>query len=112
MTIKELMELTGAQLAVENADMEKEVTGGIACDLLSHVMGNGKSGMAWITVQTHVNAVAVAALHDLACVIAPDGIRWDEKSVSKAAEEGVILLTSERSAYALCGILYAGGVGR
>ena len=31
---------------------------------LSHVMGRGQADMAWITVQTHMNVIAVAALMD------------------------------------------------
>ena len=41
-------------------------------------MARGKPGMAWVTVQTHLNVVAVASLHEMACIILPEDIRMDE----------------------------------
>lgn len=113
MTIKEMMEITGARLSTagEKANLDREIKNGMTCDLLSHVMGKGEADMAWVTVQTHMNAVAVAALLDMACVIAPEGMDWDEKTRGKAEEEEVILLSCDKTAYAICGLLYSNGVG-
>ena len=47
----------------------KEVTGGYIGDLLSWVMGRCKEGDAWITVMGNRNAVAVALLRDVSCII-------------------------------------------
>ncbi len=110
MTVQELMNLTQSRLLTEGLDTAREVKNGYVCDLLSWVMAKGQAGMAWVTVQTHMNVVAVASLHEMACVILPDGIVMDEGPLSKAAEEGVIVLTSPLSAYALCGLMYAGGL--
>lgn len=61
---------------------------GYTCDLLSWVMAHGKQGMAWITVQTHMNVIAVASLMEMAAVIIPEGIQMEEPSLEKAREEG------------------------
>ena len=110
MTIKELKELTGAQLLTADVDLETEVESGYSCDLLSWVMAHGKPGMAWITVQTHMNVVAVATLHDMACVIVPEGAAVPEEVWKKAGEEGIAMLTSEKGAYELSGLLYGAGL--
>ncbi len=48
-------------------------TGGYASDLLSCVMAGAKHQALWITLQCHVNIVAVAALLELAAVIITEG---------------------------------------
>ncbi len=68
MDIQGFVALTGAKLLTENADTAREILSGYSCDLLSWVMAHGKAGMAWITVQTHMNVVAVATLMDMAAI--------------------------------------------
>ncbi|MDO4739949.1 MAG: AraC family transcriptional regulator [Eubacteriales bacterium] len=110
MNIKELMELTGAELLTKNVDLTAEVESGYSCDLLSWVMAHGKPGMAWITVQTHMNVVAVATLHDMACVIVPEGANVPDEVYTKAEEEGIAMFSSPKSAFELSGLLYGAGL--
>ena len=110
MTIAKLAELIGAEIVTKDVDLEREVTCGYACDLLSWVMARGKEGMAWITVQAHMNVIAVAVLADMSCIIAPEGVKFDADVAEKAAEEGIALLTCEKSAYTLAGIMSANGI--
>ena len=42
--------------------LDVEVRGGYASDLLSDVIANAEEGYVWVTLQTHVNIVAVAAM--------------------------------------------------
>ena len=94
-----------------NLEETAEITDGYICDLLSWVMARGTEGMAWITVQTHLNVLAVACLHDFACVVIPENIQVPEETVKKAQEEGIPLYSSPKTAYALGGILHELGVG-
>lgn len=110
MTIQSFIDLTGAKLLTVGVDTAREISCGYTCDLLSWVMAHGAAGMCWVTVQTHLNVVAVATLMDMAAVVAPEGIAFEENVIEKAAEEGVALLQSDKTAYQLCGLLYAAGV--
>ncbi|MGI6668584.1 MAG: AraC family transcriptional regulator [Acetivibrionales bacterium] len=56
------------------AGTDNEIKGMYCCDLLSWVMSHAAKGSAWITVHTHLNIVAVAALLELSCIIIPEGI--------------------------------------
>ena len=89
---------------------ERGITCGYVCDLLSWVMARGQPGMAWVTVQTHLNVIAVASLHEMACVILPDGIVMEEAVLDKARAEGIAVITSPLSAYRICGLLSAAGL--
>ncbi|MBC8537504.1 AraC family transcriptional regulator [Christensenellaceae bacterium NSJ-63] len=94
-----------------NLEETAEITDGYICDLLSWVMARGTEGMAWITVQTHLNVLAVACLHDFSCVVIPENIQVPEETVKKAQEEGIPLYSSPKTAYVLGGILHELGVG-
>lgn len=102
----ELQQLTSLNLG------GRPVTDGCVCDLLSWVMAQGEAGMAWITVQTHLNVVAVACLHDFACIIIPEGIEVPQTTVDRANAEDLPLLSSPQTSYALCCGLCSLGVGR
>ena len=110
MTIQDIIDLTGAKLLTPDVDLSTPVTCGYAGDLLSLVMAAGQPGMAWITVQTHMNVIAVAVLMEMSCVIVPEGIHMEEASIAKAAEEGVVVLESPLTAYELCGLMNEAGL--
>jgi len=108
MLVSELAGLLNASKA--NAVPDREVTCAYTCDLLSWVMARGRAGCAWVTVQTHLNVVAVASLNDMACVIHPEGIAPEAASLEKAAGEGIAVLVTEKSAYEVCALLYGAGI--
>ena len=110
MNVQELAKLIDAKDMIPEADKNTEVTCGYTCDLLSWVMAHGCEGMAWVTVQTHMNVVAVAALAEMACVILPENIDMPREILSKAEEEGLCVLKSPLSAYAICGRMAAQGI--
>lgn len=110
MTVQELIALTGAKDMTPDAPKDREVTCGYTCDLLSWVMAHGKAGMAWITVQTHMNVIAVASLMEMAAVIIPEGIEMEEPSLQKARDEEINVLSTKLTAYEICARLAAAGL--
>jgi len=110
MTVAELSNLIQARCLTPGLDASREVTCGYACDLLSWVMSHGEEGMAWVTVQTHMNVVAVAVLAEMACVILPESIDMEEESLNKAISEDMIVLSSPLTSYEICGRLNAAGI--
>ncbi|MEA5003620.1 MAG: AraC family transcriptional regulator [Christensenella sp.] len=112
MTNAQLAKELGLKLLTEGINESAEVTDGCVCDLLSWVMARGEAGMAWITVQTHLNVVAVACLHDFACVIVPEGIEVPQPTIDKAKEEGIVIYSSAQTSYALCCGLCKLGIGQ
>ncbi len=109
MQITELAQLIDAKVLI-CPDTPREIAFAYTCDLLSWVMAKGKPGLAWVTVQTHMNVIAIASLHDIACIICPEGIQMEAPCVEKAGQEGIAVLSSEKTAYEICGLLYKAGV--
>ena len=110
MKVQALMAALSAQNVVEGANLDAEVSCGYSCDLLSWVLGHGKPGMAWITVQSHMNVIAVAVLLEMACVILPEGVELEEASLKKAQEEDLPVLRSNQTAFALSAMMVAAGI--
>lgn len=105
MTIRELIDVTGAVDLTPDTEKDTVVSCGYTCDLLSWVMAHGQAGMAWITVQTHMNVIAVASLMEMSAVIIPEGIEMEPASLEKAKEEGVTVLSSGKTAFELCALM-------
>jgi serine kinase of HPr protein (carbohydrate metabolism regulator) len=85
---------------------DREITGAYVSDLLSDVMGNAKEGSIWITLQNHMNVIAVASLKELACIILVKGIKPIPEIVEKASEEGIPILGSTLNTFELSGRIY------
>ncbi len=89
---------------------ETDVRQGYVSDLLSDVIANAPSGGVLVTVQVHLNVIAVAVHAELAAVIFAAGRLPDESVRTKAREEGVALYAASQSAFEIVGRLYQAGV--
>ncbi|PWH14349.1 MAG: serine kinase [Anaerolineae bacterium] len=85
-------------------------TGGYASDLLSCVIAGAKPGNLWLTIQAHVNIIAVASLNELAAVIITENASPDPSVIEKANEQGVTLLVAGETTYQLAGKLWEMGI--
>lgn len=83
---------------------------GYTSDLLSCVMAGAKQRAIWVTLQAHVNIVAVAALLDLAAVIITEDAMPDPPTVEKANQEGVVLLATPKPNFFVAGKLWEMGL--
>lgn len=110
MKISELAELLHATCVCEGEAPDTEITCGYACDLLSWVLAHGRKGMAWTTVQTHINVVAVAVLMEMACIILSEGNQLEPDSLRKAQEEGLAVLATDKTAFEICGLMMGAGI--
>lgn len=97
--ICEIVEKLNLKVLSGQQNLQNIVDGIYCCDLLSHVMSNVKQGNAWITVQTNINIVAVTTLTEAACIIIPEEITVEENTIKKADLEGVVILSSNKTAY-------------
>ena len=110
MIVRDLTELLEAKDRTPETDKNAEVSCGYTCDLLSWVMAHGAEGMAWVTVQTHMNVIAVASLMEMAAVIIPEDIQMEGPSLEKAKDEEITVLETSLTAYEICARLAAAGL--
>jgi predicted transcriptional regulator len=79
--------------------LDRDVTGGYACDLLSYVMARAREGNLWITVQGHPNIVAVASLVGLSGVVVTEGAKVDPATIEKANQESIPIMTTSHTTF-------------
>lgn len=101
MTVHELAQKLGCTVIEGGDSLRREVTGGYCGDLLSWVMGRAGGGSAWITVMGNVNAVAVASLADVSCILLAEGAALDAEAAVRAKQNDVAVLASGRDAYTI-----------
>jgi len=89
-----------------NSCLNNQVTGAYVSDLLSDVMANSKDGNIWITLQMHMNIVAVAGLNNLAGIIVVGGRQPAQEILKKAETEKVAIMTTPLTTFEIAGRLY------
>ncbi len=112
MTLKELARQLGLKnLTPELADrLDAEVRGGYASDLLSDVLAHAPAGGVLVTVQVHLNVVAVAVHASLAGVVFAMGREPEPTVLRRAVAEGVPLFTTAETTFDLSGRMHAAGL--
>ncbi len=89
MTAKELAATCGWTLLAGGEGEENQADGCYIGDLLSWVMARAQSGNVWITVMGNVNAIAVATLTDVCCIVLTENATLDADAAQKAEMQGI-----------------------
>ena len=89
---------------------DAEIDRGYASDLLSDVLAHAPEGGLLVTLQVHLNVIAVASHAELAAVVFAGGRKPEEDVLAKAAAEGISLYSAPADTFDVVGRLYALGV--
>ncbi len=111
MNLQQIIEKLDLTVLTESRDFSAITpTGGYTSDLLSCVMAGAKNDYLWMTLQAHLNIVAVAALLDVAAVVITEDAQPDQATIDKANQQGVVLLSTPLSNYEIDGKLWEMGI--
>lgn len=111
MTLAETADrIEGTVLAASPEAARREVLGGYAGDLLSDVMANSREGDVWVTIQKHVNVVAVAQLQGLAGIVLVNGRQAEPDMLKRAEEEHIPVISTPLQTFEVAGILHGLGI--
>ena len=112
MTVRDLV--AALQLRLLTPQLERQldtvVTAGHTSDLLSDILAFAPEGGVAVTIQAHLNVVAVALHARLAAVVLAAGRAPEPDVIARAEEEGVVLLGTDASAFDVTGRLYGLGL--
>ena len=95
---------TGAERLGEN------VVRGYVSDLMSDVIANANKGDLWVTLQVHINIVAVASMKELSGIILINGRQPTPDTLKKAQIENIPVFVSRLPAFEIVGRLYQLGI--
>ncbi|MFZ3386516.1 MAG: hypothetical protein WA120_05010 [Candidatus Hydromicrobium sp.] len=106
MKLNQIVEELGLEVKSKIFDLDKEVSGGYASDLLSDVIANAKKDNIWITLQIHPNIVGVATLKELTGIIIVNAREPEAETLKKAEQENIPIMVTELPAFEIIGKLY------
>ena len=98
MTIEEVAEKVGGKIAVAKPGAEANFA--YASDLLSDVMGHCGDESVLITIQNHLNTIAVCTLAGIEIIVICHDRPVPDDMSAAAAREGVAIVTTPLSQYA------------
>ena len=98
MTLKDVAERTGGTVAVDVP--ETEASSAYVGDLLSDVMGHAGDGSVLITVQNHLNTIAVCTLAGIGIIVICHSRPVPPDMAEAAKREGVAIVVTPLSQYA------------
>jgi hypothetical protein len=110
MKLADLVNEMGLQVRSARDNLDGEIAGGYASDLLSDVLGHGNAGDIWVTLQVHQNIVAVASIKGIAGIVLVGGREPQDDTLEKAEAEKIPILVSDLPAFELVGRLYSLGI--
>ena len=110
MKLEEIITKLGLEKITNFNEGERNISGAYTSDLLSDVIANSKKDNVWITLQTHLNIVAVAVLKELSAIIIIMDKEIDKDTLEKAREEKINILKTSMTAYQASGKLYELGI--
>ena len=110
MTIREAAIALGAEILHDDFE-DAELSGAYTSDLLSDVIahanaGDKAGGMALITIQAHLNTLAVASMLNIPAIIICNSRPVPEDMLLAARAERIALLQSGENQFTLSGKLY------
>jgi hypothetical protein len=111
MNLQQIIDQLKLTVLTEKKDFSSiEPTSGYTSDLLSCVMAGASHGSIWVTLQAHNNIVAVAALLETSAVIITEGAIPDASTISRANQEGIVLLSTPQQSFPIVGKLWEMGL--
>jgi hypothetical protein len=104
MTLQHVVEQLHLTVRAGADRLDRTVTGGYAGDLMSDVIAHSTAGDLWITMQVHVNIVAV--VKELSAILLVQGREPDPETLVRATEQHVTILIGTLPAFSASGELY------
>ncbi len=112
MKLTKVQELLGAKIHAGAELAEQiEVKDAFGSDLMSDVLAFVQEQGMLLTGLRNSQVVRTAEMMDMQVVVFVRGKEPDEEMISVAEERGIVLMSTEMTMFASCGILYHNGLG-
>lgn len=106
MTVNELISKTNLNILTDTGNLDREIKTCYIGDLLSWVMGRAPEDSAWLTIMGNINAIAVASLADVSCIVLTENANLDNDARQKAIDNEITILQTEKNSYVLATEIY------
>jgi predicted transcriptional regulator len=110
MTLREIQNILNAEVLYGEQLLDREVTTGFACDLISDMLAFASSNSLLITTLTNPHVIHTAEVMDAVGVVFVGGKKPDLSVIQQGNGSRVPLLTTELLIFKCCGLLYQNGL--
>ena len=110
MTLNELVKLIYGRVLTGNVDLNIEVEGACAADLMSDVLASIQPNAVLLTGLCNPQVVRTAQMADVAAIIFVRGKVPTQDIIDLANDEQIPLITAPYGMFELCGRLYRAGL--
>lgn len=110
MKISELQKLLDAKVLACEECMNKDVYSAFGCDLMSDVLACVTDQAVLLTGLVNPQVIRTALMMDMVCIIFVRSKSPNEEMIELARENGIVMMSTEKTLYNACGILYSNGL--
>jgi hypothetical protein len=110
MNLKDIVAQLDLQIRSGAEFVDREVKGGYVSDMLSDVLQNASEGDLLVTLQIHLNVIAIASMKEIAAILIVNDRQPDQDTLDKAIAERIPVLGTPMNAYQAVGKLYELGL--
>ena len=112
MTLKRVIEILEAEIALNAGDMETEILFVCSSDLMSDLLHfSSRPRSLLITGLNNTQVIRTAEIADIKAVVFVLDKRPDREAVEMARQKGITLIVTRLSRFTACGRLYTEGLG-
>ncbi len=110
MKIREIQTLLSAKSYSEDKLLFSEVLSACGSDMMSDVLAFVKDQGVLLTGLNNPQVIRTADMMDMKCVVYVRGKEPDEVAIELAKEKGICILSTKKTMFSACGILYNHGL--
>ena len=112
MKIRQIAALLGAEVLTGEGLLEEEALSACGSDMMSDVLAYVKDQSVLLTGLVNQQVVRTAMMMDMRCVVFVRSKRPTAEMLALAAENGIVVMSTQLRMYEACGRLYHNGLGR
>ena len=110
MKIAKLQELLNANVLCGEENLDKEVYSAFGCDLMSDVLAYVTDQAVLLTGLLNPQVIRTALMMDMLCIVFVRSKAPNEEMIDLAKENGIVMMSTNKTLYNACGILYSNGL--
>lgn len=110
MKINTIQELLDAKVLCCEENLGKHVYSACGCDLMSDVLAYVKDQAVLLTGLVNAQVIRTAVMMDMVCIVFVRSKNPTEEMLSLARESGIVVMSTDKTLYTSCGLLYSNGL--
>ncbi len=110
MKIARLQELLDAKVLCCEENLGKHVYSAFGCDLMSDVLAYVTDQAVLLTGLVNPQVIRTALMMDMLCIVFVRSKSPNEEMIELAKENGIVMMSTNKTLYTTCGILYSNGL--